>query len=429
LTAGLEDFDAAGHEFWGVPSTSQRVLAIAGLIELALTAGYVDFTEDESRVMTTILEGPFRAFQDNVVSPANEAATAASAASLHLFSRFMDRLANGNLTATDRKGTLADVFESYANLTSYVWSDSVFHQFLLDTHGTSAEWIRDDDLALLVTPRHFASAVATGFIGEKPAPGAEGGLAAMTYLDWLSAIVASAGDDPLGDDIVRHARWAHSVDRIATRIEQWAEAMSEWPETGQDIEGEAEWRAYGWRVFKPLSARQATLAVPEIVPQSYWGASSPTVIGQVKPFDELRDEVNGLKAQGRIGGARRLAAVAASRLYAALSQPGETWVSNAEQLVTTCQLIADIGDVDLAAAYVAPIRPRVAREIKDGASFPLEALDEILLKSRTLPVDANHAPVATSTAVPPGQFQAAAQQTELRATWRTHAGMERTDRA
>ena len=229
LTAGLEDFDAAGHEFWGVPSTSQRVLAIAGLIELALTAGYVDFTEDESRVMTTILEGPFRAFQDNVVSPANEAAIAASAASLHLFSRFMDRLANGNLTATDRKGTLADVFESYANLTSYVWSDSVFHQFLLDTHGTSAEWIRDDDLALLVTPRHFASAVATGFIGEKPAPGAEGGLAAMTYLDWLSAIVASAGDDPLGDDIVRHARWAHSVDRIATRIEQWAEAMSEWP--------------------------------------------------------------------------------------------------------------------------------------------------------------------------------------------------------
>jgi hypothetical protein len=336
----------------------------------------------------------------------------------------MKRLTAENLSATPGNEELAGVFESYVNLTSCVWSDRAFHQFLFDTHGTSSEWILDDDLALFVTPRHFAAAIATGSIGEKPAPAAEGGLAALKYFDWLSEIVASAGASPVADDFIRHARWAHSVDRVSARLEAWASAMSEWRGAERDVEERRAWRRYVERVFESLTMRQRKLDIPRIEPQSYWGGSSPGAIGVPPSFEDVNNQVRSLKAQGRIGAARRVAVEAASKLYDGLSQQDATWLPRSGELVNICSLISELGDVDVAAAYVAPVRER-AELIGSGLHFPSGVADHVLLAARTSPVteQTSATTIEVSSTIPPVRTQ----QTQVPRTRITNARREPTN--
>jgi hypothetical protein len=404
--AGFEHFDVASQALWG-PAVAQRVLAIAGLIELGLTAGYLDFPADEGPVFSSILGGPFAAFQAETLAKADETAMAASLEGVRLFERLMKRIATGDLSATHHDRHLFDVFESYVNLTSYVWSDSAFHQFLIDTHSESASWILDDDRAFLVTPRHFAAAVATGSIGGKRAAAPNGGLAALRYFDWLAEIVAAAGDSPLADDIIRHARWAHSLDRAETRLHLWASAMAEWPAGERDVEGEQVWAEYVSRVFASLGLRQAALGIPAIPPKIYVGESSPGPIGTEPALTEVLQQVENLKAQGRTGAARRVAADAAATLYASLATDDDEWPSRADLLVDVCTVISDLGGADVAAAYVAPIRARAER-LGRAFSF-LAAADAVLLAARNV------------VAPPPDQTAAVTGTTNLSAEYRNTA--------
>ncbi len=425
LHAGLDEFDGLKADLFGDP-TGQRVLALAGLIEIGIGAQYLDFSSDA--FVSKLLSQAFRDFDKQTVRPAIETLGDAAEERLALFKRLLHRFDKGAPATAAPPEPVFAAFESYVNLTSYVWADAAFQQFLLDTHSTSLSWLQDDDWAFLVTPRHFASALSTGWVGEKRTAGPAGGVAALRYFDWLAAVIESAGTSEVADDIAHHARWSHSIERVADRLGAWAAAMAEWPATQRDEDGERAWAAYTDRVFTTLRRLQATLAVAPLTPQHYVTLSLPRTGKRVRPFDEVRDQVNALRHQGRTGGARRCAAEAAAAAYAAaatsfttLTTPDQAvlsdqWGSLAVDVVNACTMIAALGDADTASAYVAPIHARAQRSDKLSPYYPYEAANDILLYAREpAETGAVDTPLVQSPpkVAPPARSQQVGQRTRV----------------
>jgi hypothetical protein len=119
-----------------------------------------------------------------------------------------------------------------------------------------------------------------------------------------------------------------------------------------------------------------------------------------------------------------VAVEAASKLYDGLSQQDATWLPRSGELVNICSLISELGDVDVAAAYVAPVRER-AELIGSGLHFPSGVADHVLLAARTSPVteQTSATTIEVSSTIPPVRTQ----QTQVPRTRITNARREPTN--
>ena len=83
---------------------------------------------------------------------------------------------------------------------------------LLAVIGFRVQNLRDEDLAFLLSPRHFAAAIATGKVGDVEMWEVAGGLSLLGYFEWLAVLVRDTEHRPdLRDGIIGHARWSHSA--------------------------------------------------------------------------------------------------------------------------------------------------------------------------------------------------------------------------
>src|SRR5437899_2123858 len=120
--------------------------------------------------------------------------------------------------------------------TSAVWTDRAAQQFLVETH--SSQWSSNEDLAFLLSPRHFAAAIATGKVGDVEMWEVAGGLSLLGYFEWLAVLVRDTEHRPdLRDGIIGHARWSHSAGVLKSRFYQWAGYVAEWKESAPALVG------------------------------------------------------------------------------------------------------------------------------------------------------------------------------------------------
>jgi len=378
LTTGLEEIAEGDVMMWG-PAAAGRVLTIAGLMELAIDTGYLDLSDGIDANVVAEIERAMAAFDKKVVALVPPGA--ATDPRIELFRRLRNRFEAPSPVSVDRDEELIGVFDSYVDLTSHVWSDAALQHFLLETHSSMKTEVQDEDQSFLLSPRHFASALATGRVGEKSWSAIPGGLAALHRLDWLCKLITAVDDKPLSVDFVRHARWSHSVERVAQRLDVWTSAMTEWAIDERDYEGEAAWIDYSARVFARLESDQARMEIAPLVPRYYMGVLVPSVAGSERSPADVQQLVNELMEQGQIGAARRVAADAAATHHAWFIRRSEKWLPSAIQLLEICTILASLGDVDTAAAYVAPVRMRASR-LESAPQFHFEVADAILKQAR-----------------------------------------------
>ncbi len=382
-TSGLDEFVSDDDEaLWGSVSAA-RVLMIAGLVEIALEIGYLNPTQLTPGTWQN-LAAAFRSFDDAVLVPAldgprsrHQGALSIDDSRVYLFRRLVGRFSGPPAAAPVPTALAVATMDGFVNLTSQLQHDAALRLFLLQTHSSVRALVQDEDTSFLLSPRHFAAACATGHVGEKPVTGIEGGLSALRFLSWLADLL-DAADPRLADDFVRHAHWAHSIERVSQRLGTWADTMSEWTVGPRDASGEAAWRRYGVHVFDRLQQHQAHLGIPPLTPQLYFDVSFGSALGQVRTVEGLTAHTDDLVAAGRVGAARRLAADAAAAVHLdttelalkreAARQEGAPdaslpdWTGPAWHLLAMCDVLATFDDLDTAAAYAAPIHARAHRE-------------------------------------------------------------------
>lgn len=332
---------------------SRQLLAIAGLIELSLMTEYIDGFNDEDMQGLKEIFYEFRATWDRYDQ------TGLKDLSFPLFQSLINRFSRndaGRVSITDG-GAVA--FESYLNLTAFVWADRSFHEFLAETfvfYGSNRQ-ASEGDLRFLLSPRHFAAALTTQHIGHVKTANVAGAFKALRYYHWFAQILHQLPNTPdLKEAFLRHAEWCHNARHVMARLDFWAERMSEWDQRGVDIGEKKSWNRYRDEVFLPLmtqfEALQQTVQMipPEQPPQ-------PAEIAPLKMFD-LEEKVRDIMAEGRYGAALQLTRAAAESKYTALigmAVSSNDWLSTVAELISCCRTLAETGDLDSAAAYLAPL--------------------------------------------------------------------------
>lgn len=307
-----------------------RLYLFAELLELAVVAGYVDLGEMDERLLLGEALERFCA-EERIEPDANDLTLV-----LDLLSRLRG-LAPMRVAQRDDKAFHA--FAAYLCLVDQVRQDSDFHRFVAHS-GES--WQAGDDLGFLVSPRHFAEALVKGRIGNLEARDAAGGLRAMDYLVALQDFVqrtAHAGELP--DKALRHARWSHRIDVIERRLGLWQERMAEWP----GAESELEPGTY-FATLTPLRQRLRDLALtPPAAP----------VNGLVTPTAEQ------LLALGRPGAAIKSLQGSLRYLGHELSDRSSArWEAKLVAYLEAALQLAELGQVDEAAAWLARFEPELA---------------------------------------------------------------------
>jgi len=331
-----------------------RTVGLAGMIELGVEAGYIDLGELHAATPAIAVSNALASFEA-------ERLEGSKATELTLFRKLRQRYEDQNYRVSTRDDIAFAMFEAYVGLTDFVLRDHGCRRFIEETHGPAAA--RGRDKAVLLSPRHFADALATGRIGALEAPEVAGGLATLRYLDRFASILSQLEErSDLRDGMVRHARWARDTQALRLRFETWADAMQEWSESGIDSEGTTAWSEYRSRVLTPLIMEQRRLY-----------AETKTEGEETKPSEAppeatstflAGEEARRFAAEGRVGAARaRLRAVAGEWLEIIRVTSGVDWVDPVKGLVQVSAELAELGDVDSAAAYVAPLLDQLAREV------------------------------------------------------------------
>jgi hypothetical protein len=349
--AGLPDgeweLDRREIENWHGSGAALEVLAFAGLVELGVTAGYIDLSTDGGQYGLVVRDGLVR-FKESVLSQSGHT-------DLTLVQNLLARYEQDELIAPSHDQAAFCSFESYVNLTSSVRTDPRFLSFLVHTHRG---WARARDLPFLISPRHFADALVDGRVGQVAVPEVSGGFYALRYFEWLLAILRNAGSVPaLQSGIARHATWSYSASRVLIRFDLWANHMNEWSDSGTDSEGELAWGSYVADVFAPLIEVQKELHLPEISYEER--VILPTITSEVTELPVIRE----LNEQGRTGAARRRAVASLEVLQKRLHEVSdedmdEEFIEAATQFLEYCQTLAALGDLDSAAAFMAPVLER-----------------------------------------------------------------------
>lgn len=340
------EFDPLLTTLFGLSETAARLITILGLIELAHRCGYIDMSEIDGAVQNAVADAA-AALRENLFVAEENAYRGSGVEAM------LDRVASRERVNVSLDDQMFAAFESYLNLTRAVWSDEEAQWFLSDTH---LRWSKVEDAAFLVSPRHFAAALVKDPALPMPGRSPEGGLSALTSFDWLASVLLQLGAHPaVRDDVVRHARWAYNAATIRARLNDWASQMSEWHPSGEDVVGEENWRAYQRRVFVPIVEHQARLGLQLHL------LEVPAVVSDAADWtiDELR-------AQGRIGAALQKARQEAATLFGKMQHSGaDDHEAVVVKFANACNTLAELGDADLAAAYLAPFLGYILNSIRD----------------------------------------------------------------
>lgn len=329
-------FDEAYGDFG--PTALERANALyrfIGLLELAVTVGYVDLKAWDE---IDLLKEAIRKFTDAESASDNPT-------DLTLVGALAERLERQEWNVATRDDKAFFAFASLLHLTVCIRDDREALEFL---YQSTRGWSELGDLPFLLTPAHFAEALTFATISGLESRAVTRGLAAIHYLKWLAEIAERVNDrTQLSENFVRQARWSHHVSSVDTRISFWARRMSEWAPSGVDPEGLEAWMRFREAVFAPLK-RHVTRVRPTMAP---------------KPMQDLRTElispgaIDEFLAEGRIGAARKVARQyaewCAERLTAAKTDEGLSETGDA--LTEACIRLADIGEIDAAGVIVAPL--------------------------------------------------------------------------
>lgn len=336
-----------------------------GSLRLAVEAGYLDLRDWPGRAQLQVALGRF--FEKNETDEASTDIT--------LVRRLHDRLANGTLAASEISWTRFAAFESYLELTIDVTGDKEVKAFLNGSHGLGQN--DKEDAAFLLLPRHFADALATGLVGDVKATAASQGLKVLDCFMRFDEIQQRLRDESsLADDFIRHARWASNAYEVADRFANWTDAMDEWAlEAGAEDEGVAEMR----RAFARLAAAQHRLGLTANVLTEHVYVVPDTAVQWVEHAKSLLEEGRVIAA---IQGLRR-AAHEFDRKTRSVS--AADWYDKAADLVTIAVRLAELGDIETAAAWVAPILPRLEREYSRGYQTTDDAVKIVALARQAAP--------------------------------------------
>jgi hypothetical protein len=352
-------------------------VALAGLVELGLVAGYLDFDEMHDAEGAIVVRDALAKLDDKKVKGADSTDVA-------LFKALRKRYDDGNSASAVHDEAAFPMFEAYVGLSRSVLRDAPCRRFVEQAQRTPAPL----DAAVLLSARHFADALATGRIGAIETPEVEGAFALLGHLDRFESIRSQLAEPALRDGMVRHARWARNAQKLQSRFDRWAETLREWDDLGSDTDG-LDWERYRSRVFVPLIDAQQRL---QPLPESTEKVRSFDLTEPV-PAPTALEAAERLIAEGRIGAARlRLREDARLRIDALGSLEGIEWTAEVGVLVSDCVALASAGDGDSAAAYLAPLISRIAEAGTDTWAY-LQAA-RILARARSgtgsTEVDANH---------------------------------------
>ena len=324
-------------------SFTARLFSTAALIELGLLSGYLDINELDRET----LRGYVLMIRDTA-----EGVGAPEAAQPR---RLLERLDGTRDIPSAPTESSFHAFESYLSLTSVVLDDDRCARFLA---RTSHNWSKDDDLPFLISPRHFAQAVATGRVGAIEVPEVAGGLSALGYFEWFSDILnRAAGAHEFRQGLLDHAAWSHNATIVTRRLSSWAEEMTGWIEA-QHV-SLAEWDRHVESVFGPIAAQQSASDSGGVELQHAYGQ------GVEQVDDTLRlEDAEFLLSQGRVGEAQRAAREEVWRLELLLAvADAESAERAAVALPSACERLANYGDADSAAAVAARTLPALERTL------------------------------------------------------------------
>jgi hypothetical protein len=326
-----------------------RSATFLGLVELAAASGYVHLAAWEG---STTLARAGALLLESVASSGT-----VDKPRLIIVQRLISRLAELPSAIQVNDCVAFDAFESYLSLTRSVFADEALIDAL---HFAHHDWKPGADRAALLTPRHLAEALARGSVGAVSLRGVVGVPRSLEAFEWLVSIVTKLRDYvELRDGILSHAHWSHAAWVPGLRADEWAIAMSEWLPR-RDLEGESRWTEFRNRVFLALEAEQKKLGLEDTqngyVPPAVFKNSSFAWNRRVA-LEDVSERVNALLLEGRDEAARRTlreALVEVSREMETISGAAGASVSAANWLMTFASRLAELQDLDSAAAFVAP---------------------------------------------------------------------------
>lgn len=341
------DRDAAAL-FGAESEVAMEFYSFAGLLELAVAAGYVDLGAWEHTDRLAELVPTFLARETASDAPADVTLLEALAA----------RLQEKRYRVAAWQRAEFNAFASLLALDRAVRNDVHARAFL--ERCDARQW--HADLAFLVTPEQFAAVLAGELRDETPAGAIRGGLAALRAFVFLGDLLDRVGkNEALAEGFIRGVRWVQQAGNVHERIWTWAERMMEWDVSAGDERGEVNWQDVS-----------ATLGGIERRVGNIW-PHPPKVMTLAS---EVGARIDGLIAEGRIGGAVRLARDDAERRAAWFERSlGKADAPVAAQnLLDACKRLDQLGEPLRAAVVLAPHFEQLRRHLhelhlQDGAAI------------------------------------------------------------
>jgi hypothetical protein len=387
---GLAQHDFFGSFFRNDYAAHLRFYAFAGLVELAVSVGYVDL--EDWVELANFLEA-LKDFEKR------EASSNLYSTDLSLIQELLSRVKEKRYRATAIDNNSFYAFASYLQLTNAVHMDARCHSFLWDI----TRWRKssNSDLSFLLSPRHFAEALGTGSIAGIPASELSNGLVTLNYFRWFTEILTRASQDSeISDKFIRHARWSHHAVRVRERVDVWAARISEWDELAGEREDESTHAEQRRSALLPSESDLNRLKLLDrpIIPMVYSAGRED----QQASAERLLEDIDLLLTEGRKGAAKKRLRLEISRLDYILQQHVEKayhwrrrtyadqdWKSDwstpwasAFWIVTFCKKLAELGDVDAAAVFLAKYADYLVANLGPDYAVTKDALALIAL-SRT----------------------------------------------
>jgi hypothetical protein len=289
----LEDAIALERDtggWFGLEDTSPLpFIRFAGFVEAGIRFGYLDLSD-------------FRALAEfrkalerwNLGNDVRGRFTGLAVALLGRLAADVQRLSEPR----DAAGIAA--FESYMRLDETVRRTSDIQEFLTVCHGKTPH--AKTDAIFLASPEFFAEAIATQQVRRIPVGGqVSGGLETAGTLERLSTLLRGLKQrEYLHETIILHARWAHQVDEVFERLQQWVIRALEWKSDARtDHDPGSKWPAYLAETVIPLADQQRSL---NLLASADWHPLEPinrtsTLEPTAASPSEVEDEIRGLTKQ------------------------------------------------------------------------------------------------------------------------------------
>jgi hypothetical protein len=344
---GLENDDFIERETLG-RRESIRFYTFAGLVELAVSVGYVELDGWEE---LAALEEALKDFDKN------ESLQILFGVDRTLIRDLIARLESGNHRSAKPDVNLFHAFASYLQLTKNVQTDSRCRAFIVATANWK-DYAPNGDLSFLSSPHHFGEALASGTVAGVPASALMDGLVALDYFRWFSEILnRMSRDSEIADKFVRHARWSHHMLQVHRRLDVWAARMCEWQELSADAQGEA-----AEAKEKRLALRPSESELKRLELAGHLSFDFTIGLPEIDRSAFQRDarEESRLFAEGRNGAVKQRLLNALDSLDTVLSR-SYTYKKDelpvveelAMEMVDICQDLASLGGNDTAAVILA----------------------------------------------------------------------------